>query len=234
MARRASSAGRPCTLSIANPVTGSEVVAVTRISSDRGRKNSCFFLVWLFLAVLTLTLPGSAQQISDRKWGVRPCKVIDSEAAAGKKSTKQQKRNAGQGATSSGTGCLEVRSSTLAVQENLQAFVRGQKWRAGDEEIGESFLSFSVALSKGELLGYTTLDSTTERVQWRSGKAVVLVRTSELSDGYTRTIVRAHFEGFGDSDDSFAMKRASWTLSSNGRLEATLIEALQAHFRGDQ
>jgi hypothetical protein len=95
-------------------------------------------------------------------------------------------------------------------------------------------LSFSVALGKEELLGYTTLDSTTKRVEWRSGKAVVLVRSTDLNGGYTRTIVTAHFEGFGVAEDSFAMKRESWTLSSNGRLEAMLTDALQSHFRGDR
>jgi len=88
-----------------------------------------------------------------------------------------------------------------------------------------------MALSKEELLDYATPDPANERVEWRSGKAVVLVKTADLRDGYARTIVTAHFEGFGEPQDTFAMKRESWTLRSNGKLEATLTSALEAHNR---
>ena len=132
-----------------------------------------------------------------------------------------------------GTACLEVHSTSLDVQEHVQSFVREQKWHVGDEQIGEAFLSFNMALAKEDLLGYTMPDAAAALVQWRSGKVVVLVKTSDLSDGYARTIVSAHFEGFGESDDAFAMQRASWTLLSNGKLEAILISGLRAHYRTD-
>jgi hypothetical protein len=224
--------GSPASLPL-KLTSGQSATAKTRLDFHLVLAISRSAAVQLLVGVSLLILPCSAQQILSGASGVRSCKSLDSRTSAGKKSTKQKKKNAGVEETGSGAGCLEVHSTTLDVQEHLQAFVREQKWRVGDEEIGETFLSFSVALSKEELLGYTTPDTTAKRVEWRSGKAVVLVKTSDLSDGYTRTIVSAHFEGFGDPDDSFAMKRASWTLNSSGRLEATLTSALQLHYRSD-
>ena len=59
----------------------------------------------------------------------------------------------------------------------------------------------------------------------------MLVTTLDLSDGYTRTTVSAQYKGFGESEDTFATKRAFWTLPSNGKLEARLTEALKIRFR---
>jgi hypothetical protein len=188
---------------------------------------------FLFAAIVPIALV-SAQQNPAHDGSVRPCKILNQGDVPGKQSTKQKKNDKGHAEANSSTTCVEVHSASLDVQERLQAFVREQKWHVGDEEIGETFLSFSMALSKEELLGYTKPNSATERVQWRSGKAVVLVNTSDLNDGYARTMVSIHFEGFGESDDTFAMKKASWTLRTNGRLETILIGALQAHFRADR
>ena len=187
----------------------------------------------LFLGVFVLTARGSAQQSLAPEVGVRPCAPGSQEADGEQKPAKTKKKNAGQAKTNSGVACLEVHFSSLDVQEHVQAFVRTQKWHVGDEQIGEAFLSFSMALTKDDLLGYTTPDAAVAHVQWRSGKVVVLVKTADLADGYARTIVSAHFEGFGESDDVFAMQRASWTLLSNGKLEAMLISGLRAHYRTD-
>jgi hypothetical protein len=88
-----------------------------------------------------------------------------------------------------------------------------------------------MALTKEDLLNYAKPDGAAEHVKWRSGKVIVLVKTADLADGYARAIVSAYFEGFGESDDAFAMQRASWMLHSNGNLEAALIGGLQAHNR---
>jgi hypothetical protein len=211
-----------------------EATAATRLDPPFGLGISRSIFVPLLLAVFVLILPVSARQTPLNDLTVRPCKIADQEAAAGKNPTKQKKRNPEQAEANSGNACLEVHSSTLDVQEHLQSFVREQRWRIGDEQISESLWSFSLELSKEELLGYTKTDSATERVSLRGGKAVVLVKTADLSDGYTRTTVSARFEGFGESDDTFAMKRASWKLTSNGRLESTLIGTLQTHFRANR
>jgi hypothetical protein len=173
--------------------------------------------------------PLFAQQSSNSGAIVRPCKPTEEEAKAQKKPLKRSKK-ARQAAEDPASACLELHASSLDVQEFLQAFVRKQNWRVGDEEIGESFWSFSMALNDEALLGYANGDSLTERVQWRGGKGVVLVKAAELSDGFTRATVSARFKGFGESEDAFAVKRASWPLASNGKLEAFLVAALETHF----
>jgi len=186
--------------------------------------------IQLLLVLSVLMLPVAAQRSPGRDAGTRPCKGFGADATAGKKSTKQNKKNAGQAETSSGAACLEVHSSTLDVQEHLQAFVREQHWRVGSEETSESLWNFNRELSAEELLNYARPDATQQRVHWKAGKAVILVRTTDVGDGYTRTVVSAQFEGYGESEDKFATQRESWTLSSRGRLEATLIGALQKNY----
>lgn len=201
----------------------------------RGRQRiSRFLAVQLLLAVFVLIPPVSAQQSPARDLGVRPCKVPGWEAPGEEKPGKRKNKKAEQAETNPGKACLEVHASSLEVQEHLQAFVREQRWGVGDEDISEDVWSFSMQLSKQQLLSYTKLDATTERVNWRNGKASVFIQTTELNDGYTRTVVRAYFDGFGESkDDIYAMKRDSWKLPSNGSLEATLVGALHAHFHAD-
>jgi hypothetical protein len=206
-------------------------------STDRGATRvgrfgrACCLPVATRIVLLVLAfgpLMTWAQDNSKREANVRPCTMRESGGLTTKKPVKRKAKSSG--SANPGEACLEVRSSSLSLQEELQSFVREQKWRVGDEDIGESFWSFSVVLSKEELLDYAKPDSTSERVQWSGGKAIVSVRTTELNDGYTRATVSGHFEGFGEPGDTLAIQRASWTLISNGKLEAKLTHALQAHF----
>jgi hypothetical protein len=208
-----------------------ETTARTRLFPHYGTGISRYIVVQLLLIIFVLLLPVSAQQSPVRDLAARPCKILGQEAPAKEKPAKREQKNAQQAETDSGKACLEVHSSSLEAQEHLQAFVREQRWPTGDEDISEVLWAFRMELSKQQLLSYTKLDAATERVNWRGGKASAVIQTTELSDGYTRTVVSAYFEGFGESEDKFAMKRASWKLTSNGRLEATLIGALQAHVR---
>ena len=176
----------------------------------------------------SLAFTGPAQEANGHQEGVRPCTARETGGLTSKKASKRKSKSPGP--ANAGVTCLEVRATPLSVQEHLQAFVREQKWRVGDEDIGESFWTFSVALRTGELLGYAKTDSTNERVQWRAGKALVSVRSTDLSNGYTRVILSAHFDGYGDPGDDFSIKRESWALISNGRLETTLAGALRARF----
>jgi hypothetical protein len=206
----------------------------TRLSLYWRLRIPPFLAVQLLLAAFVLVLPVSAQQGPVGDSGARPCKLSGQKAPVEKKPAKRKNKNAEQADTNSEKACLEVHASSLEVQEHLQAFVREQRWGAGDEDISEDVWSFSMQLSKQQLLSYTKLDATTERVNWRNGKASVFIQTTELNDGYTRTVVRTYFDGFGESeDDIYAMKRDSWKLPSNGSLEATLIGALHAHFHAN-
>ena len=207
--------------------------AAARRAAVLGARISAFVVIFFLASASFSFLPVSLAQNPERGADLRPCTTGAQESGDGKKPANPRKKNAAQEKTNSGAACLEVHSSSLDVQEHVQSFVRDQKWHVGDEQIGEAFLSFSMALTKDDLLGYATPDAAAAHVQWRSGKVVVLVKTADLADGFVRIIVGAHFEGFGESDDSFAMQRASWNLASNGKLEALLISGLQAHYRAD-
>jgi hypothetical protein len=179
----------------------------------------------VLLGVWVVTGPVWGRQGSAQSSGtsVRACKGVVDKNAKKKKKGAQTERAAG-------GACLEIHAPALEVQERLQALVRELRWRVGDEEISESLWTFSIGLTAEELLGYAKPDSTMERMEWRSGKALVLVRTTELGDGYTRTVVSTHFEGYGELNDALATQRTSWVLGSNGKLEAGLISGLQARF----
>ena len=53
------------------------------------------------------------------------------------------------------------------------------------------------------------------------------VQTSELLDGYTRVVLSARLDGYGQAEDQFAAQRESWPLSSNGTLESALAAAVK-------
>ena len=127
--------------------------------------------------------------------------------------------------------CLEIAAGTLEVQERLQTIVRENRWNLSEEDTDESSWTFSVQLTKDELVADTKPDSAAEQVQWTGGKASVFVQTADLPDGYTRLTIKSRFDGFGESEDKFAPERALWKLKSNGRLEASLIDALRARLK---
>jgi hypothetical protein len=182
----------------------------------------------LLLSVLW-AMPLSAQRTPVSDQLVRPCKA---DQRASRKPAKPKWH--AEAVTDSGSACLEVRSTSLGVQEYLQSFLRQQRWRVSDEDAQESLWSFRVHLTAEELLGYAKPDSTTQRMSWTSGRAVVLVKTADLGDGYTRTIVSAHFEGYGEPDDALATRRTSWALGSNGKLETALINGLRERLRSKE
>lgn len=126
--------------------------------------------------------------------------------------------------------CVEVHQSALFVQEFSQKFVRDLQWKVVDEQATEDFWNFSLATSAEDLVTYTK-PSKELRVSWTAGKASVNVQTVELPDGYTRVLISAKFEGYGEQEDSFALKRESWPLPSNGALEAKMADAVREHFK---
>lgn len=144
-----------------------------------------------------------------------------------KNSAKRKETNTHAANRSANNACLEIRLSSLAVQERLQAFIRDQKWRVGDEEISDSLWTFRRELYREELLASARPDPGTEKVNWARGRAALQIRTIDLENGFTRVIVSANFQGFGEPEDKFAMQRASWKLISTGRLEALLVSALR-------
>src|SRR5579885_1136974 len=120
--------------------------------------------------------------------------------AGGKKSQRKTKRQTEENAAIEGSDCLEIRQP-----------------------------AFAVYLKNEELDEYTKIPED-PKIDWRSGKALVNIRTNEAKDGFTRLVVTARFDGYGEPEDKFAPNRESWPLPSKGVLEAKLINALKTRF----
>jgi hypothetical protein len=157
----------------------------------------------------------------------RACKASDRGDMTPKKPIKQKKHSRTEPQNDTASACIEASGTALHVQEQLQSFVRQQRWSVSNEDLNESTWTFDVGLNKEALLHYANPDSSSNRVDWQDGKAAVVVRTWDLGDGYARTIVSAKFQGFGESSDAFATQRSPWTLISNGVLEAKIMEGLR-------
>lgn len=150
-------------------------------------------------------------------------RTCDPNADALKSKKKPSKKNPSK--SFSGAACLDVRENALAVQEHLQKFVREQRWDIGEEQMSEDTWTFARYLKKTEVGEYTQ-PWTGTAIEWRSAKALITVRTTEIPDGYTRTLVTTRIEGYGEQEDQFATKRESWSLQSNGTLESVLTAVL--------
>jgi hypothetical protein len=99
-----------------------------------------------------------------------------------------------------------------------------------DDQVNEDTWTFYMELNKDELLRATTEDSRNRRVEWTGGTIRVDVNTALLPDGYSRTIVRASFRGYGRSADQFATQKEYWQLESNNNFENSIVSALRSHF----
>jgi hypothetical protein len=135
---------------------------------------------------------------------------------------KKKPRKKDQSPVAPGAACLDVRESSLAVQESLQKFVREQRWNIGEESVTEDTWTFSRYLKREELSDFVR-PWTGKAIEWRAAKVLINVRTTELPGGYARTVVTARYEGYGEPEDQFAPKRESWTLQSNGAMESSLL-----------
>ena len=183
---------------------------------------------YFILSVFAAGSPAMAQQTNTVGPVTRACKNMTDWPTKPEKGTKKNKKRAG-AADPAASQCLELRMAALEVQEFLQKYVREKQWNIADEETSEDTWTLTVILSKEELVA-DTKPLPRARVQWRGGKALVRVQTAELGDGYSQVIVSARFDGYGESEDQFAMKRESWALESSGALESSFVAALKARF----
>jgi hypothetical protein len=166
--------------------------------------------------------------------GARPCTTASPESGARKASKKDRDSNHKESESVTQSACIELDSTVLETQEYLQSHVRKKQWKISDEVTSENSWTFSRELNKEELLGFTKTDPKNADVSWSGGKALVQVNSVELTDGYTRTLIRASFRGFGERADLFAMPKPWWSLESNQSLEDSLISALKRHFHPSQ
>jgi len=196
----------------------------TAITTFRRTSIGIFFLG-------LLTAPGAAQGQSAGDGDARLCTASANDTATTKKSKKDRERDQKGSAAAAAPACLELRATTLDVQEYLQSYIRKKQWRIADETMSEDFWAFSRELDKEELLAFTKPDPKNAEVHWSGGKALIRISTQELSDGFHRTVIRADFRGFGETADHFAQPKPWWDLDSNRSLENSLISALQSYFR---
>lgn len=170
----------------------------------------------------------SAQQNSASKPVVRPCaeswKDLRTDTKKNRPKSPKKDSPKEQGV------CIELAFSTLEIQEYLQSYARTQQRKMSDDQVNEDTWTFSMELDKDELLHATTEDSRNRRVEWTGGTARVHINTAPLPDGYSRTIVRASFRGYGRSADQFAMQKEYWQLDSNNNFENSIVSALRSHF----
>jgi hypothetical protein len=159
----------------------------------------------------------------------RPCEEgWDSVGAHAKKRRPKKAKGIPQNKTAA---CIELTVPQLEIQEYLQSYVRSQEWKIGEEHLTEDSWTFSRELSKDELLGATSKDTSTAKVKWTGGVAFVHIGTVQVTDGFARTVIRASFRGYGQNADQFAQQREYRELESNGNLESSISSALQAHFK---
>jgi hypothetical protein len=196
------------------------------------RTPSCFCLgaISLFFLMAPVENFAFAQEAGEKpavsESTVRPCGEVQTDP----KPRHKDKRKGG-GASQVAMACLEAKGAPLEIQEFFQSYVRAQGWRFGEEKIVADGWMFARHLDKDELLQFAKEGRFADRVTWTEGKALVLVTTRELDDGFTRTEVTARLQGFGQSVDRLAPPKDTWDLDSSGVLERTLIEALEDHFK---
>jgi hypothetical protein len=189
------------------------------------------------LAALTLLLLGTNSQEQQSKSSqptVRSCTNSEPQPAPNKKAGRNKPAKDQEAVGASPSFCSDIHARALEVQERLQGLLRDLRWRLEDEDADEEVFRFSLQLSQHELLADTNPEAAARLVQWTGGKVVVLVKTFEEREGYTRTTVTGFFKGYGESEDKFATRKNVWTLNSNGRLEKDLLDRLISRFVGDR
>jgi hypothetical protein len=185
-------------------------------------------MILLLASALTWLLAGLPQQSPAPKPVVRPC--ADSWNDSGS-NTKKNRAKSSKKETHPETGaCVELAFSALEIQEFLQSHAREEQWKISGDQMTEDSWTFSLELDKDDLLRHISEDSKNNRVEWTAGTVRVHVNTARLPDGYTRTIVRASFRGYGRSLDQFAPQKEYWELESNNNFENAIISALRTHF----
>ncbi len=185
-------------------------------------------MIFLLFGALTWLSAASTQQSTAAKPVVRPCADSWSDSSS---NAKRNRPKSSRKETHQETGaCVELAFSALEIQEYLQSYARTQQWKISDDRVNEDSWTFSMELDKDNLLLDTTEDSRSRKVEWTGGTVRVHVNTTQLPDGYSRTIVRARFRGYGRSADQFAMQKDYWQLDSSNNLENSIVSALRSHF----
>ena len=197
------------------------------------RRLRVFFVVLVFVLAAcasgaqTQTPPSVATPVDSV---TRPCSAnpVLTPSNKGKHAPKTKHRLPPEPAPA----CLEVKGGGIAVQEFLQNTAREQQWRVGENHASEDTWTFVRYFNSDELSRYADTNVLNEAVKFTSGKAAVLVRTSDIENGYVRVQVMAHFQGNGKSTDKvWAQPGDVWPLNSKGALEQEIVKSLQTEYK---
>lgn len=184
---------------------------------------------FLFVSTASPQASPAAKNVSANSL-TRPCSVNPVLApTAAKKSSHKSKQPLSPEPL---PACIEAKGEGIEVQEFLQNTAREQTWRIGENHSSEDSWSFVRYFNPDELEKYADLKVLLEPVKFTSGKAAVIVRTTDLADHYARVQISANFQGEGKSTDkTWAQPTSQWSLASKGVLEQELISALQARYK---
>jgi hypothetical protein len=128
--------------------------------------------------------------------------------------------------------CVEVKGEGIEIQEFLQNTAREQAWRIGENHASEDMWSYVRYLDPDELQRFADTHVLIEPVKFTSGKAAVVVRATDLGDGYARVQISTHIQGEGKSTDkTWAQPATEWPLNSKGVLEQELVNVLQTAYK---
>ncbi|MGB7845589.1 MAG: hypothetical protein WBL63_08245, partial [Candidatus Acidiferrum sp.] len=128
--------------------------------------------------------------------------------------------------------CVELKGSAIEIQEFLQNTAREESWRIGENRASEDTWSFVRYLDLDELEKYGDTKVLLEPVKFTSGKAAVILRTTDLGEGYVRAQISARIQGEGKSaDKNWAQPGSVWQLNSKGVLEQELVAVLQMRYK---
>ena len=128
--------------------------------------------------------------------------------------------------------CIEIKGDPLEIQETLQAIARDLQWRIHDNHATEDSWTFVRYLDTDELEKYADTKVLIQPVDFEDGKTAIVVRTTDIGEGFTRVQISARFEAEGKSSDTTMKHPASfWQLKTKGVLEQEMVAALQNRYR---
>jgi hypothetical protein len=214
---------------------GSAATCASSLASPSTAVATCRFLrpallVLFLFSILydTAALPEASN--SQFPTHTRPCSS-NSSLPPDSKAAQEWPKNKSAEASARPPACLEVKGDPIELQEFLQALIRDQKWRIGQEQASAESWSFVRYLEPEELARFAHTEILGGRIAWTEGKVGVQVMTAKAAEGFTRVQVTAKFQGKGNTNERLARPTNIWPLASKGILEGSMIAALESHFR---
>lgn len=197
----------------------------------RRAQGPCVFVVIWFAVCGSPLFPASLLgQASTPSSSTRTCTANPVLSSGGKK--KNASRSKHPLPPEPLPACIEIKGEALEIQETLQAAIRDLKWRVYENHASEDSWTFVRSLNVEELERYADTKVLLEPVEFEYGKAALLVRTTDLGQGFVRVQISAQIQGQGKSSDAVVKQPAtSWPLRSKGSLEQELIALLQSRYR---